>query len=79
MDVAAQWATMLSPVAAVVTLVFAGLAVMRAPAESMAEAPPRVEDLVGSAPGEAIPAVFTRDTLEDLDLDVVLTAIATAE
>jgi hypothetical protein len=74
LDLASEWATLLSPVAAAVALVFAGLAVLRPPSDTLAEAPPRVQELVEPTPGEVLPAVFTQDTVADLD--VVLTAIS---
>lgn len=74
-DAVSDWATILSPVAAAVTLVFAGLALKQAAepigiAEGTAQAP-AVVDLV--APGEELPAAFAEDSVPDLD--VVMTVI----
>lgn len=74
-DAVSDWATILSPVAAAVTLVFAGLALKQA-AEPIDLAengspPPAVEELV--APGEELPAAFAGDSIPDLD--VVMTVI----
>ena len=70
-----DWATILSPVAAAVTLVFAGLALKQAAepatvAQVEAEAP-AVEELV--APGDGLPAAFAGDSVPDLN--VVMTVI----
>jgi hypothetical protein len=75
LDAVADWATILSPVAAAVTLVFAGLALKQAaqPAgvpELEAQAP-AVEELV--APGEGLPAAFSGDSIPDLN--VVMTVL----
>ena len=74
-DAVSDWATILSPVAAAVTLVFAGLALKQAAnpeASAQLEArAPAVEDLVG--PGEVLPAAFAGDTVPDLD--VIMTVI----
>ena len=78
LDAVAEWATILSPVAAAVTLIFAGLALQQAgnadPAESVANAL-AVEDLV--RPGNALPSAFARDSVPDLD--VVMTVIYESE
>ncbi len=73
LDALADWATILSPVAAAVTLVFAGLALHQArPTRIAAEAaPPALEELV--EPGRGLPAAFERDSVPDLD--VVMTVI----
>lgn len=80
-DVASRWATLLSPVAAAITLLFAGLAVLQtpvrdAPSDQLAEAPPSVDQLLESS-GPAVPAAFAHDSLADLD--IVLTAIASED
>ena len=73
-DVVAEWAAILSPLAAAVTLIFAGLALRQAGStdieESLASAP-AVEDLV--RPGNSLPSAFGRDSVPDLD--VVMTVI----
>ncbi len=77
-DAVAEWATILSPVAAAVTLIFAGLALRQAgsvdPAEPVATAL-AVEEL--ARPGDALPATFGRDSVPDLD--VVMTVIYETE
>ena len=78
LDAVADWATILSPVAAAVTLIFAGLALRQAgstdPAEGLASAP-AVEDLI--RPENALPSAFGRDSVPDLD--EVLTVIYESE
>lgn len=77
-DAVADWATILSPVAAAVTLIFAGLALRQA---GSAEAPdalasaPAVEELVRA--DELLPSTFGRDTVPDLD--VVMTVLYESE
>jgi hypothetical protein len=69
LDAIADWATILSPVAAAVTLIFAGLALRHAGQvdleENLATAPAVVE-LVRSQ--EAFPSTFGRDSVPDLDV-----------
>ncbi len=77
-DAVADWATILSPIAAAVTLIFAGLA-LRQPGnaelpETIASAP-AVEELV--RPGETLPSAFGRDS--EPDLDQVMTVIYETE
>lgn len=74
-DAVSDWATVLSPIAAAVTLVFAGLALKQAVepvdvAEGTAQAP-LVEEFL--PPGEELPAAFAGDTIPDLN--VVMTVI----
>jgi len=69
LDAIADWATILSPVAAAVTLIFAGLALRHAGQVDLEEdlaTAPAVEDLVRSQ--EAFPATFGVDSLPDLDV-----------
>ena len=74
-DAVSDWATVLSPVAAAVTLVFAGLALQQAskPADvgEPTRLPPAAEDLV--IPSEGFPDAFAEDSVPDLD--VVMTVI----
>ena len=77
-DAVAEWATVLSPVAAAVTLIFAGLALRQAGSADSAEpvaAAVAVEEL--ARPGDALPATFGRDSVPDLD--VVMTVIYETE
>ena len=77
-DVVAEWATILSPVAAAVTLIFAGLALRQAGTVDGSEgmtAAVAVEEL--ARPSDALPATFGRDSLPDLD--VVMTVIYESE
>ncbi len=77
-DAVSEWATILSPVAAAVTLIFAGLALRQAGAVDGSEpmtAAVAVEEL--ARPGDALPATFGRDSLPDLD--VVMTVIYETE
>jgi hypothetical protein len=79
LDAISDWATILSPVAAAVTLVFAGLALRQAanpaePGEELASAPGVVE-LV--QPGGALPAAFEGESQPDLDQ--VMTVLYEAE
>lgn len=77
-DAVADWAAILSPVAAAVTLIFAGLALRHAGSAdlsgALATAPP-VEELVFH--GETMPAAFAGDSVPDLD--VVMTALYQTE
>jgi hypothetical protein len=73
-DAVADWATILSPIAAAITLIFAGLALRQAGTPDVAETiatAPAVEELV--RPGETLPAAFGRDSVPDLD--VVMTVL----
>lgn len=67
-DAVADWAAILSPIAAAVTLIFAGLALRQAgdtgTPETVATAP-ALEELVH--PGETVPQAFGRDSVPDLD------------
>ena len=77
-DMVAEWATILSPVAAAVTLIFAGLALRQAGSAAVAEdlaSAPAVEELV--RPGDVLPSAFGRDRAPDLD--VVMTVIYESE
>lgn len=77
-DAVAEWATILSPVAAAVTLVFAGLALRQAGTADMSEtfvAAPAVEELARH--GEVVPSAFGRDSVPDLE--VVMTALYESE
>lgn len=77
-DVVAEWATILSPVAAAVTLIFAGLALRQAGSEGAVEnlaSAPAVEELV--RPGDVLPSAFGPDSVPDLD--VVMTVIYESE
>ena len=77
-DAVADWATILSPVAAAITLIFAGLALRQAGSaehpETVASAP-AVEELV--RPDETLPSAFGRDSVPDLD--VVMTVLYETE
>jgi len=73
-DAVADWATILSPVAAAVTLVFAGLALRQAGSADLSDtiaSAPAVEELV--RPGETLPSAFGPDSVPDLD--VVMTVL----
>jgi len=77
-DAVAEWATILSPVAAAVTLIFAGLALRQAGSDEFPDAmasAPAVEELV--RPGETLPSAFGRDSVPDLD--AVMTVLYEAE
>ena len=74
-DAVSEWATILSPIAAAVTLVFAGLALKQAAepievADNTAPAP-LVEDLIPA--DEGLPAAFAGDSVPNLN--VVMTVI----
>lgn len=80
-EVASDWASLLTPVAAAVAVLFAGLALGDRPVASpessvaaSAEAP-RLEEFVDWASAEELPAAFPEDSLTSLD--VVLTSITT--
>ncbi|MGB5302954.1 MAG: hypothetical protein WBO43_02910 [Gemmatimonadota bacterium] len=67
-DAVAEWATILSPIAAAVTLVFAGLALRQAGSVELSDtvaSAPAVEELV--RPGETLPSAFGPDSVPDLD------------
>jgi len=67
-DAVAEWATILSPIAAAVTLVFAGLALRQAGSAELSDtiaSAPAVEELV--RPGETLPSAFGPDSVPDLD------------
>ena len=77
-DAVAEWATILSPVAAAVTLIFAGLALRQAGTAEMSDtlaAAPAVEELVRH--GETVPSAFGRDSVPDLN--VVMTVLYESE
>jgi hypothetical protein len=77
-DAVADWATILSPVAAAITLIFAGLALRQAGSAELPEtvaSAPAVEELV--RPGETLPSAFGRDSVPDLD--VVMTVLYETE
>jgi hypothetical protein len=77
-DAVADWATILSPVAAAITLIFAGLALRQAGSAGLPEttaSAPAVEELVRS--GETLPSAFGRDSVPDLD--VVMTVLYETE
>lgn len=84
-DVASSWGRVLSPVAAAVALVCAGLIAGRAPggatpgeASRVASSQPvRLEDLVGQVPGDEVRSTLARDSLADLE--VVFAAIQGGE
>ena len=77
-DAVADWATILSPIAAAITLIFAGLALRQA---GNVEAPdtfasaPAVEEWV--SPDETLPSAFARDSAPDLE--TVMTVLYEAE
>ena len=67
-DAVADWATILSPVAAAVTLIFAGLALRQAGSADLSDtiaSAPAVEELV--RPGETLPSAFGPDSVPDLN------------
>jgi hypothetical protein len=67
-DAVADWAAILSPIAAAVTLIFAGLALRQAGDTAIPETvatAPALEELVH--PGETVPPAFGRDSVPDLD------------
>jgi hypothetical protein len=67
-DAVAEWATILSPVAAAVTLIFAGLALRQAGSAELSDtiaSAPAVEELV--RPSETLPSAFGPDSVPDLD------------
>lgn len=67
-DAVADWATILSPVAAAVTLIFAGLALRQAGSRDLPETfatAPALEELVH--PGQTVPHAFGQDSVPDLN------------
>lgn len=77
-EAVADWATILSPVAAAVTLIFAGLALRQAgsaDAQQTVASAPALEELI--RPDELLPSTFGRDTVADLD--VVMTVLYETE
>jgi len=73
-DAVADWATILSPIAAAVTLIFAGLALRQAgqvDLEANLATATAVQDLVH--PRDAFPTTFGRDSVPDMD--VLLTVL----
>ena len=77
-DAVADWASILSPVAAAITLIFAGLALRQAGVDELPEtiaSAPAVEELV--RPDETLPSAFGRDSVPDLD--VVMTVLYETE
>lgn len=76
LDAISTWAATLSPIAAAITLVFAGLALRQTRPTRMAEdTAPAFEELV--EPGRALPSAFEGDSIPDLD--AVLTVIYESE
>ena len=80
-EVASDWASLLTPVAAAVAVLFAGLALGDRPAArseatmaASADAP-RLEEFIDWASAEELPAAFHEDSLANLD--IVLTSITT--
>ena len=72
-DAVAEWATILSPIAAAVTLVFAGLALRQAGSVELSDtiaSAPAVEELV--RPGETLPSAFGRDSVPDLNAVMIV-------
>jgi hypothetical protein len=77
-DAVAEWATILGPVAAAVTLIFAGLALRQAASDEVAATfatAPAVEELVRHS--ETVPSAFGRDSVPDLN--VVMTVLYETE
>jgi len=80
-EVASDWASLLTPVAAAAAVLFAGLALGDRPVArsevTVAESPevPRLEEFIDWASAEELPAAFPEDSLTSLD--VVLTSITT--
>ncbi len=78
-EVASDWASLLTPVAAALAVLFAGLALGDRPtarSEAMVAASadaPRLEEFIEWASSEELPAAFPGDSLTDLD--IVLTSI----
>ena len=80
-EVASDWASLLTPVAAAAAVLFAGLALGDRPVArsevTVAESAevPRLEEFIDWASAEELPAAFPEDSLTSLD--VVLTSITT--
>jgi hypothetical protein len=80
-EVASDWASLLTPVAAAVAVLFAGLALGDRPVTrseatfAVSAESPRLEEFVDWASAEELPAAFPEDSLTSLD--VVLTSITT--
>ena len=79
-EVASDWASLLTPVAAAIAVLFVGLALESGPEPEpavVAGTPdaPRLEELVDWASAEELPRAFAEDSLTNLD--VVLTSITT--
>ena len=78
-EVASDWASLLTPVAAAVAVLFAGLALGARPVArseatiAVSAEAPRLEEFVDWASAEEFPAAFPEDSLTSLD--VVLTSI----
>lgn len=65
-DIASDWATLLTPVAAVATLIFAGLAVRQGIPSDETTGTLRVSaDVVESLRSQAVPAGFSREFTDD--------------
>jgi hypothetical protein len=80
-EVASDWASLLTPVAAAVAVLFAGLALGDRPVArseatlAVSAEAPRLEEFIDWASAEELPAAFPHDSLTSLD--VVLTSITT--
>ncbi len=80
-EVASDWASLLTPVAAAVAVLFAGLALGDRPVSrseatlAVSAEAPRLEEFIDWASAEELPAAFPDDSLPSLD--VVLTSITT--
>jgi len=68
-DVASNWATLLTPVAAVLTLIFAGLAVRQGvPADGPADLHGASADVLESLRSQAVPAGFSQEMTDDASI-----------
>ncbi|TFG63716.1 MAG: hypothetical protein E4H28_06065 [Gemmatimonadales bacterium] len=77
-DVASNWATLLTPVAAVLTLIFAGLAVRQGvPTDSPPDTQWVSADVVESLRSQAAPAGFSQDFSDDAS--IVFAALSEAD
>jgi len=80
-EVASDWASLLTPVAAAVAVLFAGLALGDRPTTgteaviAVSADAPRLEEFIDWASAEELPAAFPEDSLTNLN--VVLTSITT--
>lgn len=80
-EVASDWASLLTPVAAAVAVLFAGLALGDRPTTgtdamiAVSADAPRLEEFIDWASAEEFPAAFPEDSLTNLN--VVLTSITT--